>query len=164
MRKRLTLLGIGAIALLVAAATLALAPRSRPAASPAAAAIDNTEHARTIEAMRPPKRKRPVIAIIALNDATEVTDFLIPYGVLQRADVADVIVVAERSAPVPLHPFSAQVLNLGQPDGHSEVELQPGQKQAGSVVFQIPDRSVPAQLIFRYDTGGGKAISLSASG
>jgi transcriptional regulator GlxA family with amidase domain len=107
MRKRLIFLGIGAIALLVVAAPLVLAPRSRPAASPAAAAIDTTEHARTIEAMRPPKRKRPVIAILTLNEATEVTDFLIPYGVLQRADVADVTVVAERAAPVPLYPFSA---------------------------------------------------------
>ena len=81
--------------------------RETPAPSPAAAAIDDSEHARTIEAMRPPKRARPVIAILALNEATEVTDFLVPYGVLQRANVADVTVVAERAAPVPLHPFSA---------------------------------------------------------
>ena len=57
--------------------------------------------------MRPAKRARPVIAILALNEATEVTDFLVPYGVLQRANVADVTVLAERVAPVPLHPFSA---------------------------------------------------------
>ena len=107
MRRRLIFLGIGAIALLVVATPLVLAPESRPAHSPAAAAIDNPEHARTIEAMRPPMRARPVIAILALNEATEVTDFLVPYGVLQRADVADVTVVAERAAPVPLHPFSA---------------------------------------------------------
>ena len=56
--------------------------------------------------MRPPKRARPVIALLTLNEATEVTDFLVPYGVLQRANVADVTVVAERAAPVPLHPFS----------------------------------------------------------
>lgn len=112
MRKRLILLGIGAaIALAVAVVPIVLAPGSRPAPSPAAAAIDNAEHARTIEAMRPPKRERPVIAILALNEATEVTDFLVPYGVLQRAKVADVIVVAERVAPVPLHPFSR--LGLG---------------------------------------------------
>ena len=107
MLKRLILLGLGAITLLVAAAPLALAPGSRSAPSPAAGSIDTTEHARTIEAMRPPKRERPVIAILALNEATEVTDLLVPYGVLQRADVADVTVVAERAAPVPLHPFSA---------------------------------------------------------
>jgi len=80
---------------------------SNPAPPPAAAAVDDSDHARTIAAMRPPKRARPVIAILALNEATEVTDFLVPYGVLQRANVADVTVVAERAAPVPLHPFSA---------------------------------------------------------
>jgi putative intracellular protease/amidase len=107
MRNRLIFIGIGAIALLLVAAPLVLAPASLPAPSPSAVAIDNTEHARTIEAMRAPKRARPVIAILALNEATEVTDFLVPYGVLRRADVADVTVVAERAAPVPLHPFSA---------------------------------------------------------
>jgi putative intracellular protease/amidase len=106
MRKRLIFLGVGAITLLVVAAPLVLAPGSRLAPSSAAAAIDNTEHARTVEAMRPPKRQRPVIAIIALNEATEVTDFLIPYSVLQRAGVADVTVVAERAAPVGLYPIN----------------------------------------------------------
>jgi putative intracellular protease/amidase len=108
MRKRLIFLSIGtAITLAVVAAPIVLAPGNRPALPPPAPAIDNAEHARTIEAMRPPKRERPVIAILALNEATEVTDFLVPYGVLQRANVADIIVVAERVAPVPLHPFSA---------------------------------------------------------
>lgn len=106
MRKRLIFLGVGVIALLLVAALLALAPGSRTAPSPAVAAIDDIEHAQTIEAMRPPKRKRPVIAIIALNEATEVTDFLIPYSVLQRAGVADVTVVAERAEPVGLYPFN----------------------------------------------------------
>lgn len=107
MRKRLIFVSLGSvIALAAVAAPIALAPGHRPARSPAAAPIANSEQARTIEAMRPPKRERPVIAILALNEATEVTDFLVPYGVLRRADVADVTVVAERAAPVPLHPFS----------------------------------------------------------
>lgn len=106
MRKRSTVLGLAAaIVLVVAAAPIVLAPGNRPALS--APAIDDAEHARTLEALRPPKRKRPVVAILALNEATEVTDFLVPYGVLKRADVADIVVVAERLAPVPLHPFSA---------------------------------------------------------
>ena len=106
MRKRSILLSLGAvIALPVLAAPILLAPGNAPAPPPAAAAIDDAEHARTIEAMRPPRRERPVIAILALNAATEITDFLVPYGVLQRANVADVTVVAERAAPVALHPF-----------------------------------------------------------
>jgi transcriptional regulator GlxA family with amidase domain len=108
MRKRVILSGIAAaVALAVVAVPIVLAPGNRPASFTAAAAIDNAEHARTIEALRPPKRQRPVIAILTLNEATEVTDFLAPYGVLKRADVADIVVVAERVVPVPLHPFSA---------------------------------------------------------
>jgi transcriptional regulator GlxA family with amidase domain len=85
---------------------MALAPEN-PAPFPVLPPIEESEHARTIDALRPPKRKRPVIAIITLNDATEVTDLLVPYGVLSHANVADVTVVAERAEPVRLHPFSA---------------------------------------------------------
>jgi transcriptional regulator GlxA family with amidase domain len=56
--------------------------------------------------MRPPKRERPVIAILALNAATEVTDLLGPFNVLARAGIADVFIVAERASPVQLYPFS----------------------------------------------------------
>lgn len=107
MRRRRFLLGIGAAAVLPAMAMpIVLAPGSQQSHFPPATAIDSAEHAQTIDAMRPPKRERPIIAILALNEATEVTDFLVPYGVLQRADVADVVVVAELATPVPLHPFS----------------------------------------------------------
>ncbi len=68
--------------------------------------IDPDEHTRTIALMRPPKRDRPVIAIFALNQATDVTDLLAPFNVLTRAGVAEVVIVAETEAPVPLHPFS----------------------------------------------------------
>lgn len=64
----------------------------------------------TIEEIGKPRRKRPVVAIVALNQATEITDLIIPYGVLQRADVADVMVVAGQMSPVSLYPFS----KLGQ--------------------------------------------------
>jgi putative intracellular protease/amidase len=107
MSKRPILLGtIGAITLLAVTAPMVLAP-GNPPRFPAAPAIEESEHARTIDALRPRKRERPVIALITLNDATEVTDLLVPYGVLSHADVADVIVVAERAEPVRLHPFSA---------------------------------------------------------
>jgi putative intracellular protease/amidase len=98
----------GAVLVVVlAAALIILAPGDEPPPAPAALPIDDSEHARTIEALRPPKRSRPVIAIVALNESTEVTDLLVPFGVLMRADVADVSVIAERIEAVPLHPFSA---------------------------------------------------------
>lgn len=105
-KKQWVFLIIGAaIVLPLLAASIVLAPGERPAPSPAAP-IDNAEQARAIEELRQGENARPVIAILALNDGTEVTDFLVPYGVLQRADVADVTVVAERVSPVPLYPFS----------------------------------------------------------
>jgi len=46
----------------------------------------------------------PIIAVVADNDGTETTDFLIPFGVLSRAGVAEVSAVALRAGPVELHP------------------------------------------------------------
>jgi putative intracellular protease/amidase len=45
-----------------------------------------------------------VIAILALNEGTETTDFLLPHAVLKRADVADVQPVAPRGSRVVLYP------------------------------------------------------------
>lgn len=120
MSKRSILLGIAiAVTLLVVAALIVLAP-GNPAPFAAAPPIEESEHVRTIDALRPPRRERPVIAIITLNDATEVTDLLVPYGVLSHANVADVAVVAELAEPVRLHPFSA----LGQGPELLRVEPQ----------------------------------------
>lgn len=47
---------------------------------------------------------RPVIAVVADNAGTEVTDFLVPYGVLSDSGAADVIAVSTRPGPVVLMP------------------------------------------------------------
>ena len=39
-------------------------------------------------------RERPVVAVLAYNPATEITDFVVPYGVLVESGVADVVAVA----------------------------------------------------------------------
>jgi putative intracellular protease/amidase len=104
MRKRT----FGWIALGVLALSLAgfgiwlftLPPASAPAST---AAIGAEEAAATLAALKP-KRARPVVAIIGLNDATEVTDYVMPYGILKRADVADVVAVATGPGPVTLYP------------------------------------------------------------
>ncbi|ODT20235.1 MAG: transcriptional regulator [Hyphomicrobium sp. SCN 65-11] len=57
-----------------------------------------------LAALKPPKRQRPLIAIIGINDATETTDYLLPYGILRRADVADVLTLATGPGPVTLFP------------------------------------------------------------
>lgn len=59
--------------------------------------------AATLAALKPPKRRRPLIAIVGINDATETTDYLMPYGVLRRADVADVVALATEPGPVKLY-------------------------------------------------------------
>src|SRR5690606_25542789 len=104
MRKKWILIALGCVVALLLVAPIVLAPGPKPIDTHPVIAIDEAEQAKAIEAMRPPKRARPVIAIVTLNDATEVSDFLVAYGVLRQADVADVTVVAERVEPVRLYP------------------------------------------------------------
>lgn len=80
---------------------------SLPAGSAAVAAappIPTQETEATLAALKPPKRQRPLIAIVGINDATETTDYLMPYGILRRADVADVVALATEPGPVKLYP------------------------------------------------------------
>jgi putative intracellular protease/amidase len=51
-----------------------------------------------------PKRARPVIAVVGLNEGTETTDYLMPYGILKRADVADVFALATEPGRIRLYP------------------------------------------------------------
>lgn len=57
-----------------------------------------------IETIKPRREGRPVIVVVARNEGTETTDFLLTHAVLQRADIADVHAVAARSGPVSLYP------------------------------------------------------------
>jgi putative intracellular protease/amidase len=57
-----------------------------------------------VEGLKPRHAGRPVIAIVALNEGNEMTDFLLPHAVLQRAGVADVQPVAPRRGRVSLYP------------------------------------------------------------
>ena len=66
--------------------------------------IAQAETDATLAALKPPKRERPLVAIIGINDATETTDYLMPYGILRRADVADVVALATEPGPVTLYP------------------------------------------------------------
>lgn len=79
---------------------------SLPATSDAAVAppVPETEVNDLLASLRPPKRPRPLVAIVGLNDATETTDYLMPAGILRRADVADVTLLSTREGPVQLYP------------------------------------------------------------
>lgn len=54
--------------------------------------------------LKPAKRERPLVAVIGINDATETTDYLMPTGILRRAGVADVVMLATGPGPVRLYP------------------------------------------------------------
>lgn len=99
----------GVVLLLLAiAGVVVFVPGERHAAvRPAVISAD--EAALTLAALKPPKRARPVIAIIGANDGTETTDYLVPYGVLKRSGVADVFALGTKSGPVMLHPSLAVV-------------------------------------------------------
>lgn len=48
--------------------------------------------------------KKPVVAIIGENQYTELTDFLIPYGVLKRAEIAEVLLIAPNKGRLDMFP------------------------------------------------------------
>lgn len=97
---------IAAAVVAVGVVAIALRVLSRPPESSVVIgpAIGQDETAATLATLKPPKRQRPVIAVIGINDATETTDYLMPTGILRRADVADVLLVATGPGPVKLYP------------------------------------------------------------
>lgn len=103
-RRRILWGGFGAVVLFLAIGagwigSLPPTPASAPAPSIAQAETDAT-----LAALKPPKRVRPLVAIIGINDATETTDYLMPYGILRRAGVADVVALSTEPGPVTLYP------------------------------------------------------------
>ncbi|AWM08337.2 DJ-1/PfpI family protein [Bradyrhizobium symbiodeficiens] len=100
----LALSGVGCVALLAAigGTWLFLLPGSP--ARETAPAISKDETEATLAALKPPKRERPLIAVVGINDLSETTDYLMPYGILARADVADVLTLGTQPGPVALYP------------------------------------------------------------
>lgn len=78
---------------------------SLPAAPAAAAAppVPQAEADAMLASLKP-RRERPLVAVIGINDATETTDYLTPTGILRRAGVADVAMLATGPGPVQLYP------------------------------------------------------------
>nr|WP_257215245.1 DJ-1/PfpI family protein [Pollutimonas harenae] len=69
-----------------------------------AQAVPKAETQAMLAALRPPKQTRPLVAVVGLNEATETTDYLLTTGILRRADVADVLLLATEAGPVQLYP------------------------------------------------------------
>jgi putative intracellular protease/amidase len=103
-RRRLAWMALGLVAIsaaIFAAWMFTLPPARTPTEGPALA---QGEAEAILRALKPPKRQRPVVAIVGINDATEVTDYLMPLGILRRSGVADVVSLATAPGPVKLFP------------------------------------------------------------
>ena len=82
-----------------------------PAQPPDAAAAAGQQQS-FVEAMKPRRPGKPVIAVLAYNASTETTVFLVSHGVLQRSGVALVQAVAPRRGRVSMYP--ALQVEVGQ--------------------------------------------------
>ncbi|HET9317135.1 MAG TPA: DJ-1/PfpI family protein [Vicinamibacteria bacterium] len=102
-RKPVSIAGV----LLAVAATVATIaylrmPPARP--RPRAAPLDAAEQARLVSALAPPRRARPVVAVVGDNAGSETTDYVIPFSVLRESGVADVHALATGPGPLALYP------------------------------------------------------------
>lgn len=95
-------LGIGGVAAGLGVAWLLSLP-IKAAGSPQPP-VPRQEAEADLDSLKPPRPRRPVIAILGINDATELTDYVMPYGILTRADVADVLLLATQPGNVRLFP------------------------------------------------------------
>ncbi|WP_128926497.1 DJ-1/PfpI family protein [Bradyrhizobium guangxiense] len=134
---------LGCVALLVAigGTWLSLLPGS-PARG-AAPAISKDESEATLAALKPPKRKRPLIAIVGINDMSETTDYLMPYGILARADIAEVLTLATQPGPVALYPAlrvqphaTIAEFDAAHPDGADYVIVPAMSREDDAVALQ----------------------------
>jgi putative intracellular protease/amidase len=105
--------------------------------------IASQEADATIAALKPPKRPRPLIAIVGINEQTETTDYLMPYGILKRADVADVVTLATGPGPVTLFPVlkvepdaTIAAFDAQHPDGADYVIVPAMSRDDDPVVIQ----------------------------
>ena len=135
--------------LIGAALAMALAAVVHPAL-PQGGAMSEHEHVAASDARLPrhtPRlnRSRPVVAVLAYNRATELTDYVVPYGILAESGVADVVAVSTEAGPIRMIPalrFAAQAttaqFDTRYPDGADYVivpNIYEGQDDAGLLAW-----------------------------
>ena len=132
---------------LIAGATLLLAacattPRAIDAASTSARSVVGMRIAPYQSRFG---RVRPVIAIVGDNSGTELSDFMVPYGLLSEANVADVIAVSTGAGPV------ATFTDLGRSSFRFAAQATLDQFDArypdGADYVVVPAQNDPPQLL-----------------
>ena len=167
LRKSLTIVAaLLAVAALVAAILYRRLPGSLP--RPRAAAVPAEEQTRTIAALAPPKRARPVIAVIGDNAGAETTDYLVPFAVLTQSGVADVQALATGPGPLTLKPAltiepQATIADFDArlPDGADYVIVPAHPSEAPAVVAWIRSQRAKGATIVAVCAG---AMVLAAAG
>lgn len=80
----------------------ALSGCSELPSAPLPPAAGGAEH---VAPYRPrPGHERPLVAVVGHNAGTELVDFLVPYGVLRRSGVAEVVAVSTDPGPMKMRP------------------------------------------------------------
>jgi transcriptional regulator GlxA family with amidase domain len=90
---------------LLLCAFTACVPSAAPSDGKPPSPVTAEEHAATIAALtRPGAPPKPRVALVTSRSGTETTDLLVPYGVLTRSGVAEVVIVSETLEPLDLMP------------------------------------------------------------
>lgn len=101
MKRRVFMIGAGTAAVGSIFACSSDTPQAANTETPDVGPINRSD---TIAALRPPKRERPLVAILADNQGCETTDLIVPWSVLKRSDAADVVIVSTQPGDVQLMP------------------------------------------------------------
>ena len=101
-------------------------------------------------------RTKPVIAVIAYNPATELTDFVVPYGVLAESQVAEVLAVSTSAGPIQTTP----TLRFG---GHATLREFDARHPLGADYVIVPniyqgEDDLPLRAWLREQAGKGSII------
>ena len=80
------------------------------------AAISEGEYTSMIAGLRPPKRQRPIVAVLGANEGSETTDFLLPLAVLRESKAADVFAVGTSRGTLTLMPALKVRVDLSTAD------------------------------------------------
>src|SRR5262245_49217875 len=112
----------------------------------------------SVQAAEPPRQK-PVIAVIAENEGTEVTDFLVPFAVIADSQLADVHAVALGEGPVMLHP-SMVAVDLPQTTASFAALYPDGADLVIVPAMHMPDNPALASWLREQQAHGATLMSI----